>query len=642
MDLKLNISTINLFGILPIDDTSKKTEDTSIDEKTLIHGFIYDGTVKANYTDKELEEMISNISQIIGRNNAEVNSTFHKSWKKIATATTEQLVLEQIMHYITTYGFETLGCFSEDTIYIPNETLNLPDDANLPIIVVKGATLKEIKGRIMTILQTGMALKEKTIEDMMIVISHTGIDADDIATVKNKESRINLYVLTGVVPSNPEEFVRYLVFLATQKASVIKDKRTYQQIKTVMDSNDFAVRISELLSEYDKNYGLIKLSESFNRYKDIYMAFRCTKTNPYINKISKLSKTNHKPMKEDYLNSITKKLLNGGDISLEVLETELSKVNTFRKVRLYNALSYRIDNDGSIVYRVRNGRGFATSLDNSRYDGSIAVIKDVVLDHIIKDIKPLVENKKVFIPEGVHFAMPTSEKQFSGSIPLGSVFDGENNIVIGVQWKNVEGQRIDLDLSLSNLFGKIGWDGYYSSDTKRIMFSGDMTDASGDDGASELFYIGQDTEDSIYLLNLNHYNRSSHSKDVPFKIVMGSEDGRLFNRNHMLDASKIKFNISEVMDTKQKTLGMVYIKDGEKKFILEETSISKGISMKHGDTAQHLLNSMENTMNTRLYLDYILEQAGAILVNDNTDVDYDLSLLSLQKDSILNIIAKVE
>ena len=56
----------------------------------------------------------------------EWNQTFHKSFATVRDTDIETLVVQQIVHYITTYGFEALGIYDKDTVYIPKEELEIP------------------------------------------------------------------------------------------------------------------------------------------------------------------------------------------------------------------------------------------------------------------------------------------------------------------------------------------------------------------------------------------------------------------------------------------------------------------------------------------------------------------------------------
>ncbi len=75
---------------------------------------------------------------------------------------------------------------------------------------------------LMDLLGSGIALHEQTIADALDVARFTGLTDEDIEDVRNKEVKAALYQSMGVVPENPVEFLRYLVYKATNKTLLIK------------------------------------------------------------------------------------------------------------------------------------------------------------------------------------------------------------------------------------------------------------------------------------------------------------------------------------------------------------------------------------------------------------------------------------
>ena len=100
-----------------------------------------------------------------------------------------------------------------------------------------------------------------------------------------------------------------------------------------------------ILKQYESEYGLEKLSQIFLRFKPLFLCFKYRDGRKIINKIRRLAKIHHKPMPEDYLNSITSKLKSGNEINMDRLREELDKVNTFRKIRLLYSLQNRMSGD---------------------------------------------------------------------------------------------------------------------------------------------------------------------------------------------------------------------------------------------------------------------------------------------------------
>lgn len=155
-----------------------------------------------------------------------MNASFHKSWKKVKDASIVQLLVEQLTHYITTYGFESMGVYDESTVYIPTEELDVPNLNldELRFVVIKGYSKEEIKEKLLALLETGIALKEETIDDVVDVALYVGIDVEDLERVNNREVRITLYDYLDIIPRNPTEFLRFVIFKTIDSTLLIKNE----------------------------------------------------------------------------------------------------------------------------------------------------------------------------------------------------------------------------------------------------------------------------------------------------------------------------------------------------------------------------------------------------------------------------------
>ena len=112
----------------------KKKDNSSLPylrSETIMYGFILDSNIYYTYSEPEIKNIIKIVKDEYFVSGQQANSSFHKSWDKIANASIERLVFEQIVHYFTTYGFEALGIYNSDSVYIPQEELNIPDDIEL-------------------------------------------------------------------------------------------------------------------------------------------------------------------------------------------------------------------------------------------------------------------------------------------------------------------------------------------------------------------------------------------------------------------------------------------------------------------------------------------------------------------------------
>lgn len=633
--MNMEKSVIQLFKALPITKSSKKKSSKELLKKTISYGFIFSPEVVFNYSEKELIDLVEVIASEVGLSANEMNNSFHKSWKKIQNAPTEQLVLEQIIHYITTYGFEALGVYDKDTVYIPVEKLEIPkiDVDKIKLSVIKGYTKKELKTKLIDLLATGIALKEETKNAILEVIDFVKFYKEDISEIKNKEVKCVLYDILDIVPEQPVEFLRYLLYKATGKTLIIKNGALIAEIKS--SGNKDTVK---LLNKYNKNYGLERLAEIFYRFKPLFLAFKRTKeSNSIINKIRKLAVKHHKPMKEDYLNEVTAKLKLGKAVTSKELKEELTKVNIFRKIRLAYALKFRTTENDSILYRIRNGKSFATSFNFNEQEKALRIF-NVVLDSITKDIKKNIEGKTIYLPKNITYTLPATEKQFTGNLPSGSYVTVPSNLILGVHWDNVSDHRIDLDLALLYCGGKIGWDASYRSESCETLFSGDMTDAKLPHGATELFYI-QKQKDSAYLLSLNYFNYEE-SIPVPFKILIASDLVKNFSRNYMVDPNKVIVINKSIMDVKQKVLGLLVTSEKENKFYFTETGLGNQISSSNSEYTKQARKYLFNFYENAISLNDLLISAGAKIVENKEKADIDLSVESLEKDTILKLLVK--
>lgn len=653
-------ATIKLFKALPVQNKDRKRFASgprfrlglqALLLKTIPRGFIYSPEVVSSYSEQELLDM----AKEIGRTSEQLNSSFHKSWKKVKEADIVQLVLEQMIHYFTTYGFESLGIYDKDSVYIPNEYLNVPNVKidSLNLVVIRGYTKEELKEKVLKMLSSAVALKEDTLNSIVEIGIFTGISLDDLRKVKNREVRIKLYDYLDVLPKDPLEFLRFLLYQTTNETLLIKNKELIEKISTADN-----LKVLVLFTKYKERYGLEKLATIFNRFKPLFLAFKSGQVSLIINKISKLSKKYHKPMPVDYLNEITSMIKKGEGISLGQLEFELSNANTFRKIRLAYALKYRTKDASSILYKIRNGKSWATEISyNELIKARSGAVLTVVLKSIVDDISKRVGYKKIYLPKNIGYALPATEKQFTGNFPSGTYVAMDKNMVFGVHWFNLSEKyktgkagldtswnqtgRVDLDLSFITTDGKkYGWDGDYRSVMRGILFSGDVTDAPRPLGASELFYLQAGFLDCPGVLMVNYYNLGNSlvgAQEVPFEIVVGKRNPKKFDADYIIDPNDIVCSAGAKIERKQKILGVVVPVEEGLRFYFSETYIGKSITSRNSlgvnDARQYLVDFYTDTLS----LNELLLQSSAKIVEKEEECDISLSPEKLEKDTILNL-----
>ncbi|WP_312993718.1 hypothetical protein [Chryseobacterium flavum] len=534
-------------------------------------------------------------------NGNNLNKTFYKSWKKIKNTSRFDLFIEQITHYISTYGSDF-----QSEIYIPAEILNVPD-MKMVFKVIKAYTVEEMKEKCLSLLRSGIALKEETIDDLLYIL-HNELEYNFTGkeNIRNKEAIIKIADLYNIYPENPVEFFRYVIYKTTTTTLLIKNDDLIHLIK---QSKFNPTALFE-------SFGLEKLAEIFNRFKPLFLAYK-NRAPKVINKISKLSKIHHKPLVSNPLNDATNTLLENSDWHW------LENATPFALFKALSACYSRIYGQDTFVYRVRNGKSWVKK-------GKETYVNQFNYDFILDFLKLKYENlsgKKFYFPEHVEFALPTSEKMFVGNIPTGTRFYAER-LAVGIYWEDRWGAR-DLDLSGLNITGKIGWNAAYNHGDGQLMYSGDMTSAPN--GAVEYLYANKGLCEPTLVMN----NVFSGNADCGYKIIVGKGDNisydYMMNPNHLF--AEARCNSVQ----KQMILGMLVAKNEKQCFVL--LNFGAGHSHVSGN------NQVSMMATTALYQQWyeamsfneLVKELGAEITTEKAEADFDFSLESLEKDSFIRI-----
>lgn len=629
-------STLKLFNAVPVRTSRKKRPSEKVIEQALVNGLVISPRVVANYSEEELQEIIKIAGEEIGLSAEQMNACFHKSWGKVKHAPSMQLVFEQAMHYLTTYGFERMGIYDNKQIYIPHEQFDVPAfEGNFMLNTVNGLNRKELKEKLMILLESGVALSH--MEEIMEICKFVGVVKRDLEKMKNREVMVRLFDMMDMLPTEPIDFLRYMVFKTTDSSLLINDQKTMRMIEERADE------CSSYFQVYDEEVGYKRLGEIFNRFKPLFMSFKGGRNmSPIINKISHLSKKYHKTLPMSVMNNVTGLIKQGETITKDrvikaMFMNELEQANIFRKIRLLSALNFRLNDPKGVVYKIRNGKAHVDEVlvDNMT---EIQNVYNIVLESITNDLKHL-KGKKFHIPEGVNYALPATQKQFTGNLPSGSYISIPNNMIFGVYWDNVKGNRIDLDLSVNSIVsGKIGWDRSHRNSDRTIMFSGDMTDASN--GASELFYVRRVTND-ILVLNLNYFNFRADIP-VPFKIMIGQETPYQFGSNYMINPNSVKAMAKTEAKERQMILGLVVMNDEGCRFYFNQTNQGNLISARGGGETELVRDYLINSTTGMINLNDIIEFCGGELVSSlerYTEGVIDLSPDVVDKTTFISLLS---
>lgn len=533
-------------------------------------------------------------------NGNDLNKTFHKSWEKIKKATRIELLLDQIGHYISTYGSN----FQEE-IYIPDEVLNIPE-MKLTFKVIKAYSPDQMTEKCLSLLKSGIALKEETINNLLhILTEELDYEFTGKENIRNKEAIVKIADLYEIYPENPVEFFRYVIFKTTGTTLLIKNDELIEHIK---------------LSKFDpsdlfETFGLERLAEIFNRFKPLFLAYK-KRAGKAINRISKLSKTYHKPLVSNPLNDATHTLLEESDLHW------LDHATPFALFKALSACYLRMYGQDTFVYRIRNGKSWVKTGKNS-------VANELNYDFILRYLQAKFDlsGKKFYFPEDVEFGLPTSEKMFVGNIPTGTRFSGEK-LAVGIYWEDAWG-AYDLDLSGLNIAGKTGWNAAYNQGGGNLMYSGDMTSAPK--GAVEYLYANRGLNTATLIMN----NVYSGNAECDYKIVVGKGDH--ISRDYMMDPNKLFAETKCKSVQRQTILGMLLPKGEHQCFVLLNFGAGHSHVSGNSEIAVMATDALYQQWYEPISFNELVKELGATVTTEKAEADYDFSLESLEKDSFIKI-----
>lgn len=542
----------------------------------------------------------------------DLNKTFHKSWAKVLNSTRLELAMHQILHYMSTYGSNFT-----DEIYIPYEVLKVPD-VKLTFKVIRALSKEELTEKCLDVLRSGIALKEETIIELLSIL-HDELDYQFTGKegITNKEAIIQLADLYNVYPDSPTEFLRYIVYKSTGSTLLIKNKGMVESIKASSYNPTVAF----------KKFGLDRVSTIFNRFKPIFLAYK-SKSRKTINKISKLSKVNHKPMVQNPLNLVTQRVLTHDDMHW------LDNATLYALFKALSACYLRINDQDTFTYRIRNGKSWSME----RKTKKVACYQnfDIILDHLSSRFD--FTDKVFYIPKNVEYALPTSEKMYVGNVPTGTKFIGKK-LAVGVYWKDSWGAR-DLDLSGILLDGsKVGWNASYRTGDGSLVYSGDITSAPN--GAVEYLYASQGLSSPVLVSN-NVFNGSDESG---YKIIVGKGDK--VDRNYMMNPNKLFAEIKTNSVQRQTILGMLLPIEGEKNrqsFVILNFGAGSFRVSYHSKAAETARTALYQQWKNPITLNYLIKVLGGTVVNEkpeDTEIEYvDLGLETLERDTFIKLFKK--
>ena len=289
-------AVLRLFNAVQVDSHNTLGISQDVTERTIRHGYVLDPTITPD------ETLLNDIESVIGISGEKANAAFHKSWKVVQDASLESLVIQQIAHYITTYGFQELGIYEEDTVYIPPEALEVPEiNEKIPLVIIRAMDSEALLKAIVN-LASGIALSLETLADIMTIVESNKYESSFVEQIGNRELKAKLQDFYGIVPTDPVEFLRYVINELTDESLLIKNDYLINKIK-----NANGKFLDTLLKDAPDD-----LASIFFRYKPIFLALKAISRNKtFFNRLRKQADKLHQPLPEDTLNSVTANIKRG-------------------------------------------------------------------------------------------------------------------------------------------------------------------------------------------------------------------------------------------------------------------------------------------------------------------------------------------
>ena len=644
-----------------VSDKPNEPQKINIYTESINSYIVYTGWTKPS------DEVINLAQLIYGRSAEEMNKSFHKNFNIVAESDMQYLVASQLLHYFSTYGLEVLNILNSESnnqyVYIPTENLQLPPmDEKVSLLIIKNITQEELTKKLMDLLTSDIALSQATIDSIIDLSEY--IPKNHIEQIKNRQVKTAMYEYYKIVPEDPLEFLRYLVFSLTKQTLLIKNKSLIVKLRgcdreKCLDLLKRYLEPEEGVSRYPQ------LASIYWRYKDLFLALKDTnitdikktkdtkKINTIMNRLDRYSVKYYRSIGLSKLDKVS-------DISTNITEKDLQNVSIFRLVRLYNVINHKLNTKIDCrMFNIRNGmtyikqEGYKYLTQRQKY--SLEWKKSLIYNEIVKRIKPNIENKTVYIPEEINYCVPQSEKLFVGNIPQGSYIkvSTKHNLVTAIKWNNIDKEnqkiRVDLDLKLINNDCEYGWNASYRDKERTVLFSGDMTDAQN--GAVEAYLLKPYEKRQSFLLTVNDYRDTYDSCGVRPEyhfVIVDESNTNIENNNYIIDPNKIVVDIPmQIGEKAQSAIAVLVTEENNSKIYLYDKIFSnRGISYRDNKTLQ-AYECLLDKADCSLMLSQLLKDCGANILTkeqyehyqDTSTIDFNLSYDSLDKNTIIKMLS---
>lgn len=507
---QLNKATIKLFKAVVLKNGNRQ-EAPGLKEAQLMaisKGVVFDPEV---FVGRSLTESVFTVryaADEYGVDMAKVNSTFYKRFSDVENRSELQLRMDQLAHYMSTYG---RGIDRNDIVgYEPEYLKEIDIDVEHDLTYIEALSTKEIGEKVKNMLTGGMALNEDTQENLMTVIKECKLPVDDyIDQISNREFMCRMCKELNLLPKSFDEFTRYLIYLGTDSTLLIKSRAMLAKLDW-LDHYAYA-RQEKAFNQYVKQFGIETVAKNITRYRKLYLVLRKRFTDKtLINRAMKLSKRMYVPRKQSPLEHVMDL-----DVSLDTIRKSMTKAPVYKLIKIMNAMKRKDFAIKARYFKIRNGKSYL-KLDNKDWHLELAdwtnkiERKNRVRQMIVNELKRRYgdwSNKVFYIPEGINYALPTSGKDFVGTLPYMSSYEFKGkDVSLGVAWST----PADLDLHMLSLSGEhYGWNSSYDG---TVTYSGDMTHLNPYGHAAEFYKIKTDDLTAPMVVSVNDFHSEGEVK----------------------------------------------------------------------------------------------------------------------------------
>lgn len=584
------------------------------------HGFLVinnRGDIMSDISD----EAFRIINGVFGKDAVQFNNTFYQDFRTVRDMTNLERVLDQLMHYMSTYGREMVGLDARP--YIPVRDFDFEGIPGMNISVDQILVIQMVEDKVLGDMVDNMVKTVKAPNTMMkngfkCLWPYMSVSDRDIQSF---ELKCIYYDETGRVPSQNIDFLRYMVYKTTGRPMLIKDRTTIDIIKRT--------RIDYKLIGMWQQCDVNSMAEIFYRYKPLFLAFKhigtvggwngreCTPANPnmahVINRIRRAAVEHHKPLSEASVQNMIQMYLQGKSVAHLV-----AKASNRDLVKIINSLLNSLEAEQPRVFNIRNGKAFVAEgvAKAPKEYRKRTKMMTYIYDQLIARMGDKYKNVVFVLPEHIRYAVPTSEKQMVYTYPWGTQIKvpGEGGYTMGMHWFDQHNQRVDLDLHMNGLNGAhVGWNGGYYN--QEATYSGDMTAAPQPNGAAEA--VEFHTRNNDYNMTINKY---SGPKDVDFKMFVSkqhvtSDRGKFVYRpaDDLIPVIPMQFSAEEDGWNNTMNIGIVHKGD----FYFYGGRISSGIVP--AQNYNQFIQGVSAKITSMLLMKEFLEDCGATVMTQAPD-----------------------